>query len=58
MQEKLVVEIGRLLSRKEFAGDICLRRPKSTQGCRVEDNDDYNDDDDYNASMGVCARKV
>jgi hypothetical protein len=55
MQGKLFVEIGRLLPRKEFAGDICLRRPRSTHGCRAEEDDD---DDDYNAAMGVCARNV
>lgn len=30
----------------EVAGDICQRRPRSTQGCRADDNDDDDDDDD------------
>ena len=28
------------MSRTEFAGDICLRRPKPTQGCRADEDDD------------------
>jgi hypothetical protein len=28
------------MSRIEIAGDICLRRPKPTQGCRADDDDD------------------
>ena len=29
----------------EVAGDICLRRPRTTQGCRTDDDDDDDDDD-------------
>jgi hypothetical protein len=28
------------MSTIEDAGDICLRRPRPTQGCRVDDDDD------------------
>ena len=31
---------------KGVAGDICLRRPRPTQGCRADDDDDDDDDDD------------
>jgi hypothetical protein len=27
------------MSRVEVAGDICLRRPRPTHGCRAEDDD-------------------
>jgi len=33
--------------RIEDARDICLRRPRPTQGCRANDDDD--DDDDVNS---------
>jgi hypothetical protein len=35
-----VVEIGGRMPRIEAAGDICLRRPRPTQECRAEDDDD------------------
>jgi hypothetical protein len=43
-QGKWVVEIGGRLPRIEVAGEICLRRPRPTQGCRVGDDDDDDDD--------------
>ena len=33
------------MPRIEVAGDICLRRPGPTQGCRADDDDDDDDDD-------------
>jgi hypothetical protein len=39
------------MPRIEVAGDICLRRPRPTQGCRANDDDDDGgggDDDDDN----------
>jgi hypothetical protein len=30
----------------EDTGDICLRRPRPTGGCRADDDDDDNDDND------------
>jgi hypothetical protein len=30
----------------EAAGNICLRRPRPTQGCRADGDDDDDDDDD------------
>jgi hypothetical protein len=47
MQGTWVVEIGRQMAKLEVVGDICLKRPRPTQGCRADDDDD--DDDD-----GVC----
>jgi hypothetical protein len=35
-----VVEIGGRMPRIEIAGDLCLRRPRPTQGCRADDDDD------------------
>jgi len=32
------------MPRIEVAGDICLRRPRPTQGCRADDDDDDNSD--------------
>ena len=46
-QGNRVVEIGWRHPRIEVAGDICLRRPRPTQGCRIDDDDDDNDDDDF-----------
>jgi len=43
-----VVEIGRRMPRIDDAGDICLRRPRPTQGCRASDDDDDDDDDNNN----------
>jgi hypothetical protein len=31
------------MPRIDVAGDICLRRPRSTQGCRADDDDDDDD---------------
>jgi hypothetical protein len=28
------------MPRIDVAGDICLRRPRHTQGCRADDDDD------------------
>jgi hypothetical protein len=39
-QGNWVVEIGGRISRIEVAGDICLRRPRATQGCRADDDDE------------------
>jgi hypothetical protein len=39
------VEIGGRMPRMEVAGDICLRRPRPTQGCRADDDVDDDDDD-------------
>jgi hypothetical protein len=39
MQGNWVVEIGWQMPWIEVAGDICLRRPRSTQGCRPNDDD-------------------
>jgi hypothetical protein len=33
------------MARIEDAGDICIRRPKPTQGFRADDDDDDDDDD-------------
>jgi hypothetical protein len=38
-QGKWVVEIGGHMPRIEDAGNICLRRPRPTQGCRADDDD-------------------
>jgi hypothetical protein len=49
MQGNWVAEIGGRMSRIEVASDICLRRPRSNQGCRAGDDYyycDYDDDDD------------
>jgi hypothetical protein len=40
MQESCIVEIGWRMPRIEVAGDIHLRRPRATQGCRADDDDD------------------
>jgi len=40
MQGNWVVEIGGRMPRIEVAGDIYLRRPRPTQGCRADDDDD------------------
>ena len=37
---KRVLEIGGRVPRIEDAGDICLRMPRTTQGCRADDDDD------------------
>jgi len=52
-QGNWVVEIGAQMSGIEVAGDICLRRPRPTQGCRAEDNYDDDDDNDYLSSKFV-----
>jgi hypothetical protein len=45
MQGSWVVETGWQMPRIEVNGDICLRKPRPTQGCRANDNDDDDDDD-------------
>ena len=45
-QVNRVVEIGWRMPRIEIAGEMCLRLPRPTQGCRADDDDD-DDDDDY-----------
>jgi hypothetical protein len=37
---------GRGLLRIEDTGDICLRWPRPTQGCRADDDDDDDNDND------------
>jgi len=39
MQGNWVVEIDGQMPRIEDAGNICLRRPRPTQGCRADDDD-------------------
>jgi len=39
-QGNWVVEIGGRMPRIEDVGDICLRSPRPTQGCRADDDDD------------------
>jgi hypothetical protein len=41
---------GRMPRIKE-AGDICLRRPRPTQGCRADDDDDDDDDNNDNDDL-------
>jgi hypothetical protein len=41
MQGNWIVEIGGRMHGIEVAGDIYLRRPRSTEGCRADD--DYDD---------------
>ena len=42
-QGNWVVEIGRRLPRIQIAGDICLRRSRTAQGCTADDDDDDSD---------------
>ena len=60
MQGNWVVEIGGRIYRIEVAGDICLRRPRLTQGCRADDDDDDDDDgyNDANNGLGRAKGKV
>ena len=44
-QGKWFGEISERMSRIDVAGDICLRRPNSAQGCTADDDDDDDDDD-------------
>jgi hypothetical protein len=39
MEGNSVAEIGGRMSGIEVAGDISLRRPKTTKGCRADDYD-------------------
>jgi hypothetical protein len=39
IQGNWVVKIGGQMPRIEDTGDICLRRPRPTQGCRADDDD-------------------
>jgi len=41
------------MARIEIAGDICLRRPGSTQGCRAD-----GDDDDDECTYCVRVKKM
>jgi hypothetical protein len=45
-QGSWVVEIGWWLARVEVTSDICLRRPRPTQGCRAATAAVADDDDD------------
>jgi hypothetical protein len=47
-QGNWVGEIGWRMPRIEVAGDMCLRRPRPTQGCRADDDDD---DDLHDTSL-------
>jgi hypothetical protein len=49
-QGNWVVEIGGLMFRIEVVGDICLRRPEPTEGCRANDDDD-NDDEAFKEGL-------
>ena len=40
------MEIGGRIPRIEVAGDVCLRRPRPTQGCRADDDAAAAADDD------------
>jgi hypothetical protein len=51
-QRNWIVEMGTRMPRIEVAGDICLRRPRPTQGCRADHN--Y-DDVDYLSSKFVTS---
>jgi hypothetical protein len=52
VQGNWVVEIGGWVPRIVVAGDIFLRRPRLTQGCRADyDDDDDDDDDDVSVFM-------
>jgi hypothetical protein len=42
------------MSRIQVAGDIYLRRPTVTQGCRADEDDDDDDDDDDLNSILLC----
>jgi hypothetical protein len=44
-QENWVVEIGWLMPRIKVDGEICLRRPRPTQDCKA--NDDNDNDEGY-----------
>jgi hypothetical protein len=39
-QRNWVAEIGGQMPRIEVAGNICLKRPRPTQGCGADDDDD------------------
>jgi hypothetical protein len=49
-QGNWVVETGGRMSRIEVAGDICFRRPRTTQGSRADD-DNY----DYKVTVATCS---
>jgi hypothetical protein len=57
-QGNWVVEIGGRMSRIEDAGNICLRRPRTTQGCRADDDDDDDDDGDMFRHYRVILREL
>ena len=39
------------MTRIEVTGNICLRRPRPTHGCRTDDDDDNNNDESGSYSM-------
>ena len=41
------------MPRTEVTGDICLRRPRPTQGCRADDDDDDDMDGHTTKQIGV-----
>jgi len=56
-----VVEISGRMYRIEVAGDICLRRPRPTQGCRADEEEDDDDDDAYidtNNGLGTAKGRL
>jgi len=40
------------MPRIEVVGDVCLRRPRPTHGCRADDGDDDDDDDSSATEIG------
>jgi len=47
------------MPRIEVAGDICLKRPRPTQGCRSDDDADDNDGDLINGiNLGKALLKI
>jgi hypothetical protein len=57
-QGNWVVEIGGRMSRIEVAGDICLRRPRATEGCRADDDDHRHDHDECTYSLSVKKMEI
>jgi len=50
-QGNWIVETGGRMARREVTGDMCLRRPRPTHGCRADDDDD---DDDFTKTYKPC----
>ena len=42
----------------QVAGDICLRKPRPTQGCRAGDDDSDDDDDDDDDAHPVTTSRT